>query len=258
MLWTRREILYRVRFVELAYEGAKVSLKLSIIVPCYNEAKNIPLILNRFKEKIKWDDIELILVNNGSTDDSQDVMETLLLGYPFARIEKVEINQGYGFGILSGLRTAKGEYLAWTHADMQTDPYDAIKALELIEKAPNPVKTFVKGNRKGRQLMDNFFTWGMGVFESFYLGVSLNDINAQPNLFHHSFFEKWDNPPYDFSLDLYAFYMARRHNLEVIRFPVFFAERIHGHSHWNFGWRSKWKFIKRILDFSLKLKKRLN
>jgi len=97
----------------------------------------------------------------------------------------------------------------------------------------------------------------MGAFESIYLGVSLNDINAQPNLFHRSFFESWQDPPHDFSLDLYAFYMARKMGLEVIRFPVVFKDRMHGHSHWNFGWKSKWKFIKRTLDYSFTLKKRL-
>lgn len=233
-----------------------MSIKLSIIIPCYNEAKNIPLILNRFKDTIRRKDIELILVNNGSTDDSQDVLESLLPDYPFARIEKVAVNQGYGFGILSGLRKAKGDYLAWTHADMQTDPYDVIKALEIIEKEPQPERTFVKGARKRRPFKDVFFTWGMSVFESVYLGVQLNDINAQPQLFHNSFFESWKRPPYDFSLDLYAFYMARKHNLKVIRLPVLFPERIHGQSHWNVDWKSKIKFIKRTLDFSYTLKKK--
>ena len=43
-------------------------MKLSIIVPCYNEEKNIPLILEKFNNVIKNEEIEVILVNNGSTD----------------------------------------------------------------------------------------------------------------------------------------------------------------------------------------------
>lgn len=232
-------------------------MKLSVVLPCYNEEKNIPLILEHFKEVIKRKDIEVVLVNNGSSDNSQNVMESLLPNYTFVQIVKVEVNQGYGFGIFSGLRSAKGEYLAWTHADMQTDPYDVIRALSIIETTSKPMKTFVKGNRQGRLFADNVFTWSMGIFESIYLGVKLNDINAQPNLFHRSFFESWQDPPYDFSLDLYAFYMARKKDFEIIRFPVLFKDRIYGHSHWNIGWHSKWEFIKRTLDFSFKLKKRL-
>jgi polyisoprenyl-phosphate glycosyltransferase len=45
-------------------------MKLSIVVPCYNEAKNIPLILERFDQAINRPDVETVLVNNGSKDNS--------------------------------------------------------------------------------------------------------------------------------------------------------------------------------------------
>ena len=196
-------------------------MKLSIVIPCYNEEKNIPLILSGFQGVIKRNDVEVIIINNGSTDNSKDMLNNLLPQYSFARVIGVEKNQGYGFGILSGLKGAKGEYIGWTHGDMQTPPNDILKALEIIEKNNNPKNIYMKGRRKGRPLIDRFFTFGMSVFESMYFSGIFYDINAQPNIFHRSFFEKWNNPPYDFSLDLYAFYMAKRQNLEIIRFPVF-------------------------------------
>ena len=86
----------------------------------------------------------------------------------------------------------------------------------------------------------------------------LDNINAQPNIFPKIFYDEWENPPYDFSLDLYALYMARTKNLKVVRFPVLFPERIHGESKWNTGLQSKWKFIKRTIEFSVNLKKNGN
>lgn len=230
-------------------------MKLSVVVPCYNEAENIPLILERFGKLIRRDDVEVILVNNGSTDDSSRVLEKLLPKYPFAKTVLVPVNQGYGYGILQGLRECRGEYVGWTHADMQTDPKDILKALRIIEKNKEPV--FVKGNRRGRPFFDVFFTVGMSLFETFYLHTPLYDINAQPNIFPLSFYEEWENPPYDFSLDLYALYMARQKGLKVIRFPVLFPERVHGESKWNTGIGAKWKFIKRTMEFSVKLKRSL-
>ena len=230
-------------------------MKLSVVVPCYNEEKNIPLILERFGQLIKRDDIEVILVNNGSTDGSAKVLEELLPKYPFAKTTLVTVNQGYGYGILQGLKECSGEYIGWTHADMQTDPKDILKALHIIEKVKMPV--YVKGNRKGRPFFDTFFTMGMSLFETCYLHKPLYDINAQPNLFPKTFYENWKNPPYDFSLDLYALYMARVKGLKVIRFPVLFPERIHGESKWNTGLCAKRKFIKRTLAFSVELKKRI-
>lgn len=231
-------------------------MKLSIVVPCYNEEQNIPLILERFGEMIERDDIEVILVDNGSTDNSAQVLTELLPKYFFARTVKVEINQGYGYGILQGLKECKGEYIGWTHADMQTDPADIMKALAIIEKENGLV--FVKGNRQGRPFFDVFFTVGMSLFETCYLHKKLYDINAQPNIFPKVFFDGWENPPHDFALDLYALYMARSKKLRVIRFPVLFPERIYGESKWNTGLKSKWKFIKRTIEFSANLKKNGN
>lgn len=230
-------------------------MQLSIVIPCYNEAKNIPLILERFSKSITDQNIEVLLVNNGSTDDTAEVLDRLLPDYEFASSVLVPVNQGYGYGILQGLKAAKGEYLGWTHADLQTDPTDIIKVWSIIrERGERPV--YVKGARKGRPLFDQFFTMGMGIFESFYFRMLMNDINAQPNVFPRCFYEKWDNPPYDFSLDLYAVFMAKKSGLEVVRFPVLFPERIHGKSSWNTGLKAKWKFIKRTISFSIELKRK--
>ena len=232
-------------------------MKLSIVVPCYNEEKNIPLILEKFSSVINRDDVEMILVNNGSTDNSEIVLSELIPNYSFARVVNVEVNQGYGFGITSGLNEAKGEFIGYTHADMQTDPADVLKALQIIEQQINPKNCYIKGDRKGRPLFDQFFTMGMSAFETIYLGKKLWDINAQPNIFHKSFFESLENIPKDFSLDLYFLYTAQKQGLKVIRFDVVFPERVHGESSWNTGLASKWKFIKRTIDFSMKLKKEL-
>ena len=233
-------------------------MKLSVIVPCYNEAKNIPLILEKFAGIIKRPDVEILFINNGSKDTSEEVFDFLIPKYSFAKVVKIEVNQGYGFGITTGLREAKGEYIGYMHADMQTDPNDSIKALEIIERQPNSENCFVKGNRKGRSLFDQFFTMGMSLFETIYLNTKLWDINAQPNIFHRSFFESIkDNCPKDFSLDLYFLYMAKKKKLNIIRFDVMFPDRMYGSSNWNTGIASKWKFIKRTIQFSTKLKKGL-
>jgi glycosyltransferase involved in cell wall biosynthesis len=230
-------------------------MKLSIVIPCYNEEKNIPLIFERFNEAITSEEIEVVVVNNGSEDKSLEVIESLLVKYPFVSLLHLKENKGYGGGILAGLANAKGTYLGWTHADMQTDPADVIKAFKILECSIEPVNTYVKGTRKSRPIFDNFFTVGMSLFESIYLRSRLWDINAQPNVFHKDFYKRWKNPPNDFALDLFVYYSARKGGLSVKRFDVFFPKRLHGSSSWNTGFYSKWKFIKRTLSFSKTLKR---
>tara|TARA_B100001142_G_scaffold327541_1_gene385401 strand:- start:691 stop:1392 length:702 start_codon:yes stop_codon:yes gene_type:complete len=233
-------------------------MKLSIIVPCFNESKNIPLILEKFSFVINRNDIEVFLVDNGSTDDTQAVLDHLVPKYNFVRVISIRKNNGYGNGITSGLSAAKGEFLGYTHADMQTDPADLIRALEIIENHPNPHNCFVKGSRKGRPCFDQFFTSGMSFFESIYMKQKLRDINAQPNIFHRDFYEVIKAKcPTDFSLDLYFLYMARKKELEIVRFDVIFPERIHGESSWNKGLISIWKLIIRTFVYSFKLKRDL-
>jgi len=231
-------------------------MKLSIVLPCYNEEKNIPLIVDRFL-KGEEEGVELILVDNGSSDNSNKLIKEFSKKYSFIRLCHVKKNIGYGFGVWSGISKATGEFICWTHADMQTDLLDTIKAFELIMKQKNAEKCFVKGKRKGRSMFDSFFTGGMSLFETLLLGTYLNDINAQPNLFHKSFLDNIKEPPKDFSFDLYFYFAAKKQNYEIIRFPVRFMKRIHGESHWNTSLIGKWKFIKRTINFSFKLKRKI-
>jgi len=232
-------------------------VKLSLVIPCYNEAANLPLLLDRCNSLGGDHGIEVILVDNGSTDNSPEVLAQLLPNYTHCRSVRVPVNQGYGYGILFGLRAAQGELLAWTHADMQTDPKDVLRGLEIFKQQKNN-HLYVKGQRIKRPLADVFFTIGMSIFETVLLRTRLWDINAQPNMFSKAFFESWENPPHDFSLDLYAYFTARNQGLPVHRFPVEFGKRAHGVSHWNVNWSAKMKFIRRTVDFSFELKKRLS
>ena len=230
-------------------------MKFSLVIPCYNEAANLPLLLERCQKLAALPEVEVVLVDNGSTDESPAVLRNLLPSYPGCRSVRVEKNQGYGFGILAGLQAATGDILGWTHADMQTDPLDALLGLKIFED--NGQAIFVKGRRCGRPLGDVVFTIGMSIFETMLLGKPMWDINAQPTMFSRGFFESWREPPFDFSLDLYAYYQARRSGLKVHRVPVLFGERAHGVSHWNVNWAAKRKFIRRTVDFSLQLRKSL-
>lgn len=234
-------------------------MKLSIVVPCYNESKNIPLILSRFDKILRntQANIELILVNNGSTDDSLKVMEKELPNYYFVHIVRVEVNHGYGFGILSGLKEASGDFLGWTHADLQTDPDDIFKAFDCIMKSAFPDKTFIKGKRINRNFLDVIFTFGMTIFSSLALRTWLSDINAQPKLFARSLYKLMKNPPNDFSLDLYVYYLAMNNNYMLKTIPVSYKKRLFGEAKGGGSLKTKWSLIKRTFKYILKLRKEL-
>ena len=151
------------------------SIKLSIIIPCFNESKNIPELLRRF-ENFRGKGYEVILIDNGSTDDTFDILNKKLNNqmYRFIRVLRVKKNIGYGHGIMMGINAAKGEVIAWTHADLQTDPGDIIGAFDLYINTLDYQNYLLKGKRVGRNKFDTFFTWGMSILSS----VLLNKHNA--------------------------------------------------------------------------------
>lgn len=229
---------------------------MSLVLPCYDEARGLPHLIRRIEESFAGErDAEVILVDNGSTDESPAIMASLA-GHPLIRSVRVEVNQGYGFGILAGLRAARGRFLGWTHADLQADPADALRALAIIRKEGRDA-LYVKGQRHGRPLGDVVFTIGMSVFETVLLRTRLWDINAQPNIFSRAFYEAVAaDAPHDWSLDLYFYHAARQRGVPVVRFPVVFGARPHGESHWNVNLASKRKFIERTMKFSFELRAR--
>lgn len=233
-------------------------MKLSIVVPCYNEEKNIPLIVEKFSRICEGrNDVEVILVNNGSTDSSAGVFEERVAQYPSPALQVVTVktNIGYGHGIVTGLRAATGDVLAWTHADLQTDPADAIRAFEKFRSFSDPARVMIKGKRIKRSFGQWGFTFGMSCIASALLGGVYYDINAQPKLFHRSLFEKMTNPPDDFSLDLYLLYIAKNNGVRLHTIPVTFNKRIHGESKWAFSFSSKWKTILRTIRYIFALRR---
>jgi len=108
---------------------------LSVVLPCYNEARNLGDRYAAVKEDV---DLELIMVDNGSKDDTPAVMAALVANHPFIRCVRVVQNQGYGDGIRQGLLAARGTWLAWSHADLQTDPADVIRAFRILHAQSAP------------------------------------------------------------------------------------------------------------------------
>ncbi|MCE9547599.1 MAG: glycosyltransferase family 2 protein [Planctomycetia bacterium] len=227
--------------------------QLSVVLPCYNEAPGLEALLTRFEQHAGDTSFELILVDNGSTDDTAQRLPRLLARFPFARTVRVEKNQGYGHGILTGLRAAVGEVLAWSHADLQTDPADVFKAWKIYQASETPRRTMVKGRRYGRRLQERLLSWGMQLTAGVLLQAPLSEINAQPKMFHRELLDCLSDPPIDLNFDVYVLYAAYCCGWRTTSFQVAFPPRTHGQSSWATSWQSKFRTIRRSFGYLWKL-----
>ena len=106
-------------------------MKLSIIIPCYNESKDIKKNVEIVKDYLKENkiDYELILVNDGSKDNTREEIESI----PDVLALSYEPNRGKGGAVKEGIMHASGDYVLFMDADLSTD-ISAIK--DVVEQAP--------------------------------------------------------------------------------------------------------------------------
>lgn len=231
-------------------------MKYSVVIPCYNEEENLEDLVKKIKELTKRKNVEIVFVENGSKDNSAKKFKSIKeIDGKTMKVVYVKKNQGYGYGLQQGLKVTTGKYVGWLHADLQVAPKEMIVLMDYIDKNISNEKVFLKGNRKNRSLYDCFFTFGMTCYEFLLFGKRLNDIGAIPVLFNRELLDDMKDAPYDFSIELYTFYKAKKNKYKVKRFPVILEKRKKGASSWDKGLKSKIKQSRVIMKDSIKIRK---
>ena len=220
-----------------------------LVLPCYNEAKSLQFLLERAVSAAQEagyspEQFQLILVENGSKDNSKEVLSQLEQGKlaPWFRKVLVPQNLGYGFGVFQGLKNTQAKFIGWSHADQQCDPKDAFTALERLKKS-GLSKVLVKGVRSGRNWKDKWVTHVFETLAFFILGVKVKELNAQPKIFPRELLEEMVAPPKTFAFDLYVLYCAAKQKYKFETIPVLFPPRVHGVSNWASNFLSRYQTI---------------
>ena len=113
-------------------------IRFSIVIPAYNEEENLPLLMEELKAAFKahsWPS-ETILVNDGSTDRTLEVMKELKQRYVELSIQIISLDGNYGLttALDAGFRKAKEDVIVSLDADLQNDPADIPRLLEKISE----------------------------------------------------------------------------------------------------------------------------
>jgi len=160
-------------------------LKLSLVVPCYNEEKNIPLFYEAVKRDFKKADYdyELVFVNDGSTDGTFKALKKLCVGDIPVKIVNFSRNFGKEAAMYAGLKESEGDYVTVIDADLQQKPsiaFDMVRTLEVqpefdcvaayqAERSERKVLSFFKNTfyRLINKFSDTEFVKGASDFRTF-------------------------------------------------------------------------------------------
>lgn len=146
----------------LAFEKEEITREcplLSLVVPCYNEEKALPCFIKevqRVMPQIGKVDVEVILVNDGSKDNTLGVMQQISSEFEFVRYVSFSRNFGKESAILAGLKEADGDWVAVMDADLQDPPsmlpemlrivceegYDCVGTRRISRKGEPPIRSF--------------------------------------------------------------------------------------------------------------------
>ncbi len=226
--------------------------KLSIIIPLHNEEWNIKLLLESFRNYLNYN-FELILVDDGSTDNTSSILEELKWNYPYLNYITYDKNKWYWWAILVWLGQSSWDVLSWFHSDLQTDTKYIFDAYEVYAKSSDK-NILVKWRRKNRKLSQIVFSNIMSFICSFVFLSKLFEINAQPKLFPRELYLQFKNPPVDYSLDLYLLVLAKNKWFKIKSIDVNFKDRAYWESKWNSTFRLKIKTIIKTLKYIINLR----
>ena len=227
---------------------------LTIVIPCYNERDSLPLLIEKLSPLSKK--INFIIIDNGSTDETQEYLKNIKSSLNNIEIFSIKENKGYGFGVFEALSSIENsKFIGWIHGDLQFDFESLKNTIKYFEKVDPNNLIFYKGIRTGRNKFDKFFSYFMGVIGSFIIGHKFYEINAQPTIFNKKLMESIKKPPNDFRFDTYVYWVAINNGYSIKRDKFEFPPRKYGISKWDYGISSKIKFSFNLIKYFLKIKK---
>ena len=112
-----------------------MNTSVSVVIPAFNEGRRLPNGLQRLMESISPDDTEIIVVDDGSSDDTADVARDQLKDWAQSCVISLAHNRGKGAAVKTGVIRARGGVIAFLDADMASDPKDLSYLLRAVERS---------------------------------------------------------------------------------------------------------------------------
>ncbi len=156
---------------------------LSIVIPAYNEAESLPVLMVQIQDVLRKHNYtaEIIFVNDGSTDGTDEVLEQLASEQSSDNIQVHVIhfrrNQGKAAGLMVGFAEARGEFVITMDADLQDDPQEIPKLLDALETENADLISGWKYPRKD-PLEKRAFSFVFNRVTALFTGVKLHDMNC--------------------------------------------------------------------------------
>lgn len=222
----------------------------SFIVPCYNEEEIIGYTLPRLHsafEKAGYK-LELVAVDNGSKDRTGEIIKELAVEYPSISPCRVEVNEGYGFGVISAIPHCTAPWVGIIPADGQVDAEDVVRLYEAVITTNGNVLGKVRRRFRMDGLYRKIVSTSYNVFvRMLYPKLESIDINGSPKLLPGHVIKAMKLESKGWLLDPEIMIKAHYMGLHVMELNVFARMRGNGVSHVKV--MTCWEFLRHLMKF---------
>lgn len=225
----------------------------SIVVPAYNESARLGATLERVLDHVrgqKWN-AEVVVVDDGSCDDTFDIASQFAAGHPAVRVLRNPGNQGKGYAVRHGMLEARGKILLFTDADLSSPISEAAKLFAALESGADvaigsrwldPSLQFQRQSLK-RQALSRVYNLFLRIvllfpYRDTQCGFKAFTREAAAKIFPLQRIMRW-------GFDPEILYLAHRRRLKVAEVPVAWGHEEGSQLHvWRDGARMAWDAIR--------------
>ena len=235
---------------------------LSVVIPVFNEINFLNTLFNQIETYFNKENIEIIIVDDGSTDGSSNLLYELKKNnhYKFLfKLIKLDINSGKGKAVQTGIKNSQGEYILLQDADLELDIKDAKEMFDMIIKNKDIKCIFGSRYLSGKLKKNNYFFNNLvgkinSLIFNIFFSQSLSDVHCGLKILHRSVIEKIKLSVNDFGIEIDLASQIVRNNFFIYEFGVsyFFRSKAQGKKiTWIDGLKSFYYLIKvRFFDNS--------
>lgn len=227
-------------------------MKISIIIPCFNEEKTIEEIINRIIEQ-KEIDKEIIVIDDFSSDHTRKILKEKLE----VKIDKLILNErnfGKGYSIREGIKHAGGDCILIQDADLEYDPNDYKRLIKPIEKG---VADVVYGSRFiGSEEKRILYFWHMignkflTILSNMFTNLNLSDMEVGYKVFRSEVLKKIDLEENRFGFEPEVTAKISKINLRIYEIGINYYGRKYSEGK-KITWRDGFSAIRCILFYNL-------
>jgi len=213
-------------------------MKVSIIVPCYNEEGSIGEVLRRVEALDLPLEREVIVVDDGSTDTSAEIVRT----FTPARLVSHPVNEGKGGAIKTGVENASGDLIVIQDADLEYDPSDIPSLVRpLLEgQADVVLGARFKGRARGMSLSHYLANKALSSVASLLVGTRITDLMTGYKAFTKEAWTGVTLASRGFEAEAELVTKFARVGLRIVEVPISYTRRPFGHAKitWKHGFTS--------------------